>query len=210
MAWLTNKDTGGHFNTDWLEEEKTKNKQIAENKKQADAKNKGESNPFYEQANEMYHAKYRYRDRGDLTFERAIAEYSNEDYEYNDYISEELKRRGGTPRADLYRGMSFRNDPTSRSWPFYEQQLKDKEVGDTIVSNQLSSFDTAESKAKEFATTYQIQVMLHLINNTKARDISNLSTARLEQEYLAPKNVEYVVVKKYKKGNILYYDVKEK
>ena len=169
----------------------------------------GNLNPYYNQANEMYHAKYMSRDRGDLTFERAIAEYSNEDYEYSDYISEELKRRGGTPRADLYRGMSFRNDPTSRSWSFYEQQLKDKNVGDIITSNQLSSFDTTESKAKEFATTYQIQVMLHLINNTKARDISNLSTAKLEQEYLAPKNVRWKIVKTYKKGNIQYYDIKE-
>ena len=210
MPWLTNKETGGHFNTDWLEDEKTKNKQIAENKKQADAKNKGESNPFYEQANDMYHAKYMYRDRGDLTFERAIAEYSNEDYAYNDYISFELERLGGTPKEDLYRGLSFRNDPTSRTWPFYTQQLKDKEVGDTITSNQLSAFDTQERKAKEFATTYDIQVMLHLVGNTKARDISNLSTARLEDEYLAPKNVQYEVIKKYKKGNILYYDIKEK
>ena len=39
MPWLTNKETGGHFNTDWLEDEKTKNKQIAENKKQADERN---------------------------------------------------------------------------------------------------------------------------------------------------------------------------
>lgn len=34
MPWITTK-TGKHINTDWLEEEKTKNKQIAESKKQA-------------------------------------------------------------------------------------------------------------------------------------------------------------------------------
>lgn len=40
MPWLTNKETGGHFNTDWLEEEeRTKYRQIASNKQEADALN---------------------------------------------------------------------------------------------------------------------------------------------------------------------------
>ena len=34
--WLTNKETGAHFNTDWFDE---KERQIAENKKQADKLN---------------------------------------------------------------------------------------------------------------------------------------------------------------------------
>lgn len=36
MAWLTNKETGGHFNTDWIDE---KEKQITNNQRQADKLN---------------------------------------------------------------------------------------------------------------------------------------------------------------------------
>lgn len=36
MAWLTNKETGGHFNTDWIDE---KEKQISNNQRQADKLN---------------------------------------------------------------------------------------------------------------------------------------------------------------------------
>lgn len=37
MTWLTNKKTGARFNTDWLDkDEQTKNRQIADNNKEAD------------------------------------------------------------------------------------------------------------------------------------------------------------------------------
>ena len=45
MPWLTNKKTGKPFNTDWIDEDtKQKDRQIAENEKQADVLN--DSNMF--------------------------------------------------------------------------------------------------------------------------------------------------------------------
>lgn len=51
--WLTNKETGGKFNTDWInEEESKKQKQIANNKKQADKLNNKMPSKFEEHAEE--------------------------------------------------------------------------------------------------------------------------------------------------------------
>lgn len=51
MPWFTNKETGGHFNTDWIDEEKTKERQINANKEQAAVRNSQDReykiNPHY-------------------------------------------------------------------------------------------------------------------------------------------------------------------
>lgn len=145
-----------------------------------------------------------------LTFEKAIAEYSNYDYNYNDYISEEIEKRGGTPAENLYRGLNFKTDPTSRQYSYYERELKDKKVGDIISSDQISSFDTQEQKAKQFADSFgDIKIMLHLVNNTKALNVSKYSTSWLENEYIAPKNTKYRITRIYNKGSVVYYDIEE-
>ena len=86
-----------------------------------------------------------------------------------------------------------------------------KQPGDIIQSDQLSSFDLKEPVARKFADNAggQIKVMLHLVNNTKAMDIHEYSTSWLEHEYLAPKNVKYRITKVYRKGDYLYYDIEE-
>lgn len=46
MAWLTNKETGAHFNTDWLDEDaKRKESQIGANQQEADFKNAENRSP---------------------------------------------------------------------------------------------------------------------------------------------------------------------
>lgn len=214
MAWKTTKD-GRHFNTDWIDEDtKRKEEQIQANKHQADSKNgkKSSTSSKYEDANRMYHATYRGK-AGDINFEKALQEYSNEERWYDDYISEEIENRGGTPEKNLYRGMSF-SKRFETSYEFFEQQLKNAKEGDIIKPNQLTSFDKNESKAKQFAEEFsgdlEDKVMLHLIDNKKALDISPYSTSRQEKEYLAPASVEYIIIKRYMKNDILYFDIKEK
>lgn len=56
MAWLTNKETGGVFNTDWMKEEETKEKQIAKNKEEADKRNskKGDTPKYTKRSEGSY------------------------------------------------------------------------------------------------------------------------------------------------------------
>ena len=84
--WLTNKETGGKFNTDWInEEESKKQKQIASNKKQADKLNNKMPSKFEEHAEEYV--------AGGIDVDRA---FSKEDLQY-------IKNNLTTTSKPLYR-----------------------------------------------------------------------------------------------------------
>lgn len=163
--WLTNKETGGHFNTDWVD----KDKQIADNKKEADERNGtqlADAIKAYSAKGGQYASKYPFSAEKKSLLEK---ELSNSNYKTS---------------QEIYRGINV----SEKQWEemFYKMyDGKDLEVN----LSGLQSFTKERSRAFGYGSGGQ-KIIYRVEKGTTlhGQDISDRSIYPEEKEVLLANN----------------------
>ena len=201
--WLTNKETGAHFNTDWLDEDnKKKERQIANNKKQAD------------RMNEKYLSRERFnaeakKQKIDITSED-IDEYVTSSYGANSLGDKISKFIDNAPEdikvgdEEIYRGLYFNSKKELDNF------INKHKQGSILESRRDGlSWTTDKSVAQEFSSNASDYSVL-LVNSDDAKNaihIKNISdTPSSSSEVLYSSSTDFEIEEVEMKGNtaILY------
>lgn len=105
-------------------------------------------------------------------------------------------------KQTIYRGMGMFFDEFKEFMDFKE--------GEIMTMNSMNSFTSSLSVAKDFLDGSR-EVMLKLVNNTKAKSIKGFSKHGKEDEVLAPKGVTYRIKSRedFWSGKRIVYTIEE-
>lgn len=213
MAWLTNKDTGGVFNTDWLEEEKTKNKQIAANKAEADTRNVKQSGGIKHITADEFNREAK-RQGLNLTSDD-IEDYVTSSYggvglgdKISKFVDNAPEYMHVHSDKSAYRGLSFNSKQEMDNF------IKSHQIGKNLETRRDGlSWSMSENVAKAFSTDNTKNSVI-LVNEDERRNAISIkgfadTPGISSEEILYSSSTDFQVVDVENRNGITYMYVTE-